>query len=454
MEIFNLTLLEMSQAIEEKKLNPIEIMESLLKRSENLEKHLNVWAFFDPENAIKNAKISHNSIKSQTPQTNSIKGIPVGIKDIFHTAGIKTEAGSKIFKDFIPEQDAHSVRLIREHGGIIMGKTITTEHAFGDPPITKNPWNSQHTPGGSSSGSAVGVAAKIFPFAVGSQTSGSVIRPAAYNGIIGLKPTFGLISRSGVFPNAKSLDTVGIFTRTIQDAALALNTMAGYDPTDEVSINKSHPNYLEGLFQKLSVPKIGIVNDFFLDNCDSEIREHNLRIINDLRYAGATIKEISMPIAVPELLDAHSKIMSFEAAEVHRTNFKLRPQDYSKDVSQVIQNGLLLNTNQYHEARQIQTQFKRSTKSIFNEIDVIISPTTSSPAPRDLNSTGDKRFQAPWTLSGLPAITFPIGTSKLGLPIGTQLIGENLSETKLLQSSLWCYETIGKNLNPDFSNFL
>jgi len=451
MEIFNLSLIEMSQAIEEKVLNSIEIMESLLERSNKLEKHLNVWAHFDPENAMKNAIDFHNSIKYRNDKTKLLSGIPVGIKDIFHTSGMKTEAGSPIFKDFVPKKDAHSVKLIREQGGIIMGKTITTEHAFGDPPITKNPWNPEHTPGGSSSGSAVGVASKIFPFALGSQTSGSVIRPAAFNGIIGLKPTFGLISRSGVFPNAKSLDTVGIFTRTIPDAALVLNSIAGHDPSDEISVNKSHPNYLKTLYQKSSPPTIGIVNDFFLNECDSEIREHNERIINDLTSAGATLKDFSMPISVPKLLDAHSKIMAFEAAEVHRSNFRLRPMDFSKDVSQVIQQGLVLDIEEYNEAKGIQSKFKQSLKNLFNEIDVVLSPPASSAAPKDLSSTGDKRFQAPWTLSGLPALTFPIATSKSGLPIGTQLIAPNLAETDLLQASLWCYETIGKNLNPDLS---
>ena len=146
--------------------------------------------------------------------------------------------------------------------------------------------------------------------------------------------------------------------------------------------------------------------------------------------------------------------MAFEAAKVHKSNFRLRPRDFSKDVSQVIQTGLQLDKDQYNKAKTVQTDFKRSIKSLFNEVDVVLSPPTSSVAPKDLTSTGDKRFQAPWTLSGLPALTFPIGTSKSGLPIGTQLIGTNLGETDLLQASLWCYETIGENLSPDLSKLL
>lgn len=146
--------------------------------------------------------------------------------------------------------------------------------------------------------------------------------------------------------------------------------------------------------------------------------------------------------------------MAFEAAEVHKSNFRLRPRDFSEDVSQVIQTGLQLDKDQYNKAKTVQTEFKRSIKSLFNEIDVVLSPPTSSVAPKDLTSTGDKRFQAPWTLSGLPALTFPIGISKSGLPIGTQLIGTNLGETDLLQASLWCYETIGENLSPDLSKLL
>ena len=220
-DLYKLTIAEVSALMTKKKVSPIEIMDSFLARSKSLENTLHVWVTLDEDKARSDARHSLSELEKTGPRT-PLHGIPIGIKDIYYTKGVATTFGSPIYTDFVPKYDATSIARLRRAGAIIMGKTVTTEFACMDPSPTRNPWNAAHTPGGSSSGSAAGVAAHMFPGALGSQTAGSVLRPASYNGVVGFKPTLGRISRHGVFPVSWSLDTMGCFTRTVEDAAILL----------------------------------------------------------------------------------------------------------------------------------------------------------------------------------------------------------------------------------------
>ena len=213
-QLHDLGVVEASRTMRDGSLSPVELMEALLSRAEAMEPALRVWATLDRDRALAEVRALVGA------DAGPLHGVPVGVKDIFFTQGMRTTACSPIYANFVPAHDSTAVERLKNAGGVVMGKTVTTEWACMDPPPTRNPWNAGRTPGGSSSGSAVGVAARIFPAALGSQTAGSVLRPAAYNAVVGLKPSFGRISRHGVFPVAESLDTMGLFTRSVDDAAL------------------------------------------------------------------------------------------------------------------------------------------------------------------------------------------------------------------------------------------
>ena len=230
-----LTIAQAAGSIGAGTVSAVELMEALLARSRALDPKLRVWETLDEEAALESARSAQAEIERAGPR-GPLHGVPIGVKDIFNTEGVRTASGSPIYDDFVPDFDSTAVARLKAAGAVMMGKAVTTEFASFDPSPTRNPWNAKHTPGGSSSGSAAGVAARLFPGALGSQTSGSVLRPASYNGVVGVKPTFGRISRYGVTPVAWSLDTVGYFTRTVEDAAMMLDALAGRDELDPVVV--------------------------------------------------------------------------------------------------------------------------------------------------------------------------------------------------------------------------
>ncbi|MCH7744571.1 MAG: amidase, partial [Chloroflexi bacterium] len=353
-----------------------------------------------------------------------------------------------IYAEFVPEYDATTVSLLKRAGAIIMGKTVTTEFASGDPSPTRNPWNVAHTPGGSSSGSAAGVAARMFPASLGSQTGGSVLRPASYNGVVGLKPTFGRISKYGVIPLAWSLDTMGSFTRTVEDAALVLNALAGYDKNDLSSSNRSVPDYRSAIGSQQSPPRIGILRQFFEDNSDDETRKHTQQVVERLSNAGAIIEEARVKTDFETLQAAHSVIMSVEAAAIHQADFSARPDDYSPRIRSSIEIGMLIPAVTYMQAQRIRRRFRRDMEEAIQGFDVLLMPSTPAPAPRDLNTTGNPMFQSPWTTCGFPTITLPSGLSESGLPMGTQLASAPFEEIALLAAAHWCEQVLDFTLAP------
>jgi aspartyl-tRNA(Asn)/glutamyl-tRNA(Gln) amidotransferase subunit A len=446
-EPYNLTLSQMADAIRRKKMSPLELAESLLKRIEDLDSSLKAWVTIDGDSVRREARRCQEEA-ARGKFRGPLHGIPIGVKDIFYTAGMRTTAGSRIFKDFIPAFDATAVVRLKRAGAIVLGKTATTEFAHADPAPTRNPWNLSHTPGGSSSGSAAAVAVSMCPGALGSQTGGSVLRPAAYCGIVGLKPTYGRISRFGVFPFAYTLDHVGVLTRTVKDAALLLTALAGYDPHDPTSSREPAGDHARFLRRLRPPVRIGIVRAFYRENAEKEVWENSESVVRKLSRAGARLEEVKMPPSFSVVHDAHALIQRVEAASFHEELFEEHRALYRIKLRQHIEAGLLVPGVEYLRAQKIKGLFRQEMTEILKAYDCLLTPATSSAAPKGLVSTGNPWFQVPWSLSGLPTVGLPSGLSAQGLPLAVQLVGKPFGEGPLLGAAQWVETALGISLSP------
>ena len=343
-----------------------------------------------------------------------IHGVPVGLKDIFYTEGMLTACGSKVYADFVPEFDATSVANIKAAGGIIMGKAVTTEFASSDPSPTRNPWNLEHTPGGSSSGSSAAVAARMVPAALGSQTGGSTCRPAAYNGIVGLKPTYGRISRYGVAPLSWSLDHVGILTRTVADAALMLTVLSGADDNDPGSLREPVPDFSAQMAEHDRPPRIGLVRQYYRDYATPEMWAHTEAVANQLAEAGAEVEEIPLPDSFAVVHRFQRIVSNVECAAIHEANHRVRAGDYGPRIRAGMEMGMIMPTSAYLKAQRLRRQFRADFSEMVAKVDVVMTPAMPAPAPRDLNTTGDAAFQVPWSASGLPTVVVSTGLRRAG----------------------------------------
>ncbi|MCH9018491.1 MAG: amidase, partial [Chloroflexi bacterium] len=417
---YELTVSQAAKQINEKKLSPVDLAQSLLERIDATDKDLQAWVTIDREEVLTTAKQREDEAR-QGKSRGLLHGVPVGLKDIFYTAGMKTAAGSKVYADFVPDFDATSVAKIKEAGGIILGKAVTTEFATSDPSPTFNPWNFEHTPGGSSSGSSVAVATKTVGAALGSQTGGSTCRPAAYNGIVGLKATYGRISRYGVVPVSWSLDHVGILVRTVEDAALMLQVISGEDINDPGSSNEPVPDFIKQMAGHSQPPRIGIVSEYYSDKSTPEVRAHTQEVTKRLAAAGAEIVELGLPGSFKSAHSAQRIVMNVECAAFHEQFHATQAEDYGPRVRSGMEMGMLVPATKYLQAQRLRRQFRQDMVQMVMQVDVVLTPTTPAPAPRDRNTTGDASFQVPWTTSGLPTVTLPSGLSEDGMPLAVQL---------------------------------
>jgi aspartyl-tRNA(Asn)/glutamyl-tRNA(Gln) amidotransferase subunit A len=450
-EDYNLSVSEVAQKIRDRQLSPETLARSLLRRIDSLDDTLQAWVTIDQEEVLTTARLKEQELEAGN-SLGILHGVPVGLKDIFYTAGMKTTACSRIFADFVPEYDATSVVKLKEAGAIILGKAVTTEFATSDPSPTRNPWNLAHTPGGSSSGSSVAVSVGMVPAALGSQTGGSTCRPAAYNGIVGLKPTYGRISRYGVIPVSWSLDTVGILVRTVDDAAVMLQAMAGHDPKDPGSSAQPVPDYLAQIKEYDRPPKIGVLRDFFFDRSSNEIRVHTESMVQKLARAGAAVTEVNLPTSFSTAHSCQRIVMNVECAAYHQESFSTRADEYGPKLRANIEMGMLVTGVEYLQAQRLRREFRRDMVELAKQFDVLLTPATPEIAPRDLSTTGDAAFQSPWTSSGLPTITVPTGLSEAGLPMAIQLAASPFEEGKLLAAAKWCESVCGVSLSPpDFN---
>ena len=446
-EPFRLTVAEAAEQIRQGGLSPVTLARSLLDRIDSLDPALQAWVTVDREEVLSAARQREQELDRGGPK-GPIHGVPVGLKDIYYTAGMKTTACSRIYADFVPDYDATTVARIKEAGGIILGKAVTTEFATSDPSPTLNPWNAAHTPGGSSSGSSVAVAVRMCAAALGSQTGGSTCRPAAYNGIVGLKPTYGRISRYGVVPVSWSLDTVGILVRTVEDAAIMLQVMAGHDPNDPGSSDRPVPDYREEMKKLEKPPRIGLLKEFFFDRSTAEVRRHTEAVAQRLAQAGASVEEIELPGSFATASSCQRIVSNVECAAFHEEFFRDRADEYGAKIRSNIEMGMLIPGVRYLQAQRLRRQLRRDLVAMVKGVDVVLTPATPAPAPRDLSTTGDAVFQQPWTSAGLPTIVVPSGLSEEGLPLAVQLAGLPLEEGKLLAASRWCEAVLAVSLSP------
>jgi aspartyl-tRNA(Asn)/glutamyl-tRNA(Gln) amidotransferase subunit A len=443
---YQLSLTQAAAAIRDHQLSPVELTESLLGRVDVLEPKLIAWATLTPDLALDSAREAERAIAA-TGMRSPIHGVPFGAKDIFDTAGVRTAAGSKIWASRVPDTDATSIAIAKQAGGVLLGKTHTTEFADGDPAPSRNPWDSEHTPGGSSTGSGVAVAARMVPWAFGSQTGGSVLRPAAYNGVVGLKPTFGRISKFGVIPMAASLDHVGVLTRSVEDAAILLSVLAGHDPNDPDSADVPVGDYLSRL-DSATPPRIGFVRGWFLDESDAETRLKTEEVALTLARAGAQVEEVDPGIDFAEAVALHRVVLESEIAAWHEPMFRGNEELYGPSITAYIERGFTHSATRYFAAWTFRREMQRLAARALERVDVLLMPTVSAPAPRDLTQTGDPRFQGVWSLTGFPAISLPVGLASHGLPLAVQMVCGPFREATLLAAARWAERTLGVDLDP------
>jgi aspartyl-tRNA(Asn)/glutamyl-tRNA(Gln) amidotransferase subunit A len=436
-ELHLLTASDALRAIRRRELGVSEYVQALLDRIEAVEPAIDAWELVDGAGARDLARARDNQPNRAAHL--ALGGLPVALKDIYFTRGMTTTAGFGPWSSHVPDHDAATVERLRDAGAIILGKTVTTQFAYADPPRTRNPWNPDRTPGGSSSGSAAAVAARMVPVALGSQTAGSILRPAAYCGVLGLKPTYGLISRYGIAPLAWSLDHPGPIARSVEDLALLLQVLAGPDPRDPATAHVRVGDYLGAVRSPRETPTIGVVDDFF-EAADPPVADVVFEAIEALGKSGATIRHNRLPLDLATIVACQQTIMQVEAAEFHASLHQQLAEQYAPRMRALIETGALVPATLYLRAQRLRHQFRRSMASVFQDFDCLAMPTASNVAPaRD--TTGDRRFQAPWSLLGVPAVTLPCGLAN-GLPVGLQLVAGYWQEAPLLAIAAWAERTL------------
>ena len=445
MSLHELGLVDGARAIRAKELSPLDLVDALLGRIDALDEGVKAWALVDLDGARAMARQAADEV-ARGVLRGPLHGVPFGAKDIFYTKGLRTEGGSKVMAGFVPAYDATAVMRLRTAGAILLGKCHTTEFATYDPAPTRNPWNLSCTPGGSSAGSAAAVAARMVPLALGTQTIGSNVRPAAYCGLVGLKPTFGRISTRGVMALSYTQDHVGLMARSVEDIALGLQITAGADPDDPSSSRAPVPDYLAAITRRRA-PRIGLVREFFFERATVEVGQITASTVNRLARAGAAVDEVKLPASFRGVQAAANLIVRSDTASIHADLFAAKADLYRPAIRSMIETGALIPGDLYVRSLRLRRQFRREIRALLEQYDVLLTPTTPAPAPEGM-ATGDPQFQVPWSLSGLPSITVPCGLSGSGLPLGIQLVSGMFTEGPLLAAAAWCEDVLGRGQAP------
>jgi Asp-tRNA(Asn)/Glu-tRNA(Gln) amidotransferase A subunit family amidase len=410
-----------------------------LDRITAVEPDVQAFAHLDPEHALAQARALDRH-KADGGRIGPLHGIPVGIKDIIDTADYPTECGSPVLAGRRPDADATVVRKLREAGAVIIGKTVTTEFAYFHPGKTRNPRDVTRTPGGSSSGSAAAVAAGMVPLAIGSQTNGSMIRPAAFCGVFGVKPSHGLISRAGALTLSRTLDHVGAFARTIEDLALILDVIVGHDPVDPDTRPFASPSFRAGVAEPLPLPpSYAFVRTPMWDKADAEARA----ALEDLaKELGA--REVDLPDDYRAAWDALRAIMAADMA-YNLGAIVDKGGEISKQFRDLIAEGREVTAVKYLAAVRDARRYAEGMSAIFEQLsDAIITLSAKGVAPQGLGATGDPVFCTLWTLTGFPSLNLPLLANSEGLPIGVQLVGAPGRDERLLRTANALIETLGE----------
>jgi Asp-tRNA(Asn)/Glu-tRNA(Gln) amidotransferase A subunit family amidase len=439
-DMLGLSAVELRDRLAGGALKAVDLAKACLDRIQALEPKIGAWAHLDPDHVMKQAEMADLYRATGRP-IGPLHGLPVGIKDIIDTAKIPTENGTAIDSGRIPTEDAFVVARLRAAGAIIMGKTVTTELAYIHPPKTKNPNSTDHTPGGSSSGSAAAVASGMVPLAIGTQTGGSVIRPASFCGVTGFKPTFGAIPRSGILKQSQTLDTVGVFGRGPLDAALIAEVLFGGDPADPATSPTPHPQLLKTASEEAPVrPIFALVKPPGWDDADPEMKEAFAELAEALGEEQCF--EVQLPKYFDQAAELRQRINFAEMARNYYTYARAGADKLSSEMQEALQEGSATLAKDYLAALDWPEVYYAGLKEIFAHADVILTPAATGPAPKDLTTTGSAIFNGLWTLVGTPAVTIPVLTSQGGMPMGIQLVGPRGYDGRLLRSARWLWNWI------------
>ena len=443
-----LTISEAAPLIRSGALTPSQLLEQCLARVDVYEPAVKAWVFLDRDRARQDAERLTDEAK-QGRFRGPLHGIPVGIKDIIDVFDMPTGCGSKLWANSYARQDATCVARLRSAGAVILGKTVTTPFAFIDPPVTRNPWNLDRTPGGSSSGSAAAVACGMVLAALGTQTGGSITRPASYCGVCSLKPTWGRVSTGGVLPLAPSLDHVGVMANCVRDLAIVFEVIAKASPISEcvgpvdrevAQIGSDYGRHKEVVHKRYLRPA-----DMFPDTLDPEMVGFMASVEHDLSSAEqdlktyaeskAVIGRVVFPAEFVQLHHSHAVIMAAEAAHVHAERYRRHPDDYPLRIAELIETGLVVSLAELNQAEQIRSDLDSRVMPSFCT-DPLLTPATLDPAPTP-ETTGRPWCNSPWSFLGVPTVSVPLGWSRDGLPLAVQFVGYDNKEDWLLARAAW-----------------
>ena len=445
-ELCFLTIKEASALIGSHKLSPVELTSAFLERIKNVDGKLHSYVKVLPEQALAQAKAAETEI-AKGHYKGPLHGIPLAHKDLYWTKGITTTANSRVMKGWVPKEDSTTIARLKAAGSILLGKLNMSEFATLSPDFTslyepaRNPWNTEHVPGGSSSGSGVAVAAGLCMGSFGSDTGGSIRNPATYCGIVGLKPTYGRVSRYGVVALSWTMDHCGPMAWTVEDAAILLRAAAGRDPKDATSSKSPVPDYSASIRKGVKGLTIGVPRHFLKSSektTDPEVTQAMDKALEVLQALGAKVVAVRVP-SIDYARISGSAIWLSEAFAYHRLNLTKRPEDYGKVARTLFQMGGLFTSGDYVQAQRMRSVLKRETAKAMQKVDVLVTPSIQSPAPTIKGSVpldrmkGGVSFSILFNLTGLPAISIPCAFSSQSLPIGLQIVGRPFDESTVFR---------------------
>ncbi len=438
-EILHASAVDTAEAIRGGRIDAVDVMQAYLDRTARVDDIVQAWAHLDPERALKQAEEADQA-RREGKTLGPLHGVPVGVKDILDTKDYPTEDGTVLHAGRRPHEDATAVSRLRSAGAVIMGKTVTTELAMYSPGKTRNPHDPARTPGGSSSGSAAAVASYMAPLAVGTQTNGSVIRPAAYCGVVGFKPSHGLISRHRILQQSRPLDQVGVFSRSVEDVALLAESLIGFDVQDPDTRPSAAPALLATAREDPPLrPQLAFVRTPVWDQAEDTTHEAFAELVEHL---GDAMEEIDLPKQFNDALALHRTIMEADLARSFEQEYARGKDRLSPVLREMIERGQKVLAVDYNEAVSRIGTLNTLLNAIFHKYDAILTPATTGEAPMGLESTGSPVFCTIWTLCGVPAITLPLMTGPEGLPLGIQLVGPRGDDARLLRTARWLTQSV------------
>jgi Asp-tRNA(Asn)/Glu-tRNA(Gln) amidotransferase A subunit family amidase len=415
------------------------LTQACLQRIEARDSEVEAWAFLDPEHALRQARAADDWRKRGRP-LGPLHGIPVGVKDIIDTAGMPTEHGTVLHAGRRPRDDATVVSLLKTAGAIVLGKTVTTELAVYGPNKTRNPHHAGRTPGGSSSGSAAAVAAGMVPLAIGTQTNGSVIRPASFCGVLGYKPSHGLISRRGILAQSPPLDTVGVMARDLDDGAMLAEVLMAFDASDRAMRPHARPDLLRVSREAPPVPPtLAFVRQPVWDHAAEDTKAGFAELVEHL---GERVEEVALPDMFDDAIAVHQTIMEADLAKSFAPEYTRGRDQLTGRLCEMIERGQRTLAVDYNRALERVVEYDAVLAALFQRYDAILTPAAAGEAPVGLESTGSPIFCTIWTLCGTPAITLPLLTGAEGMPIGVQLVGQKGDDARLLRTARWLLDAV------------